>query len=233
VLYVVFTKVFKLGQGIPHYPVYLLTSIVMWNYFVEVTAGCVPSLVAREAMLRKVRFPRLVIPLSVSLTALFNLGMNLIAVFVLALTNGVYPKFSWLEVIPIVAGYVVLATGIGMLLSALYVRYRDVAPIWDVLIQVGFYITPNIYVIALLGKLKQIALLNPLAVFTTQMGHALIGYVHLEPAFVPKYGPTFTDAASAAGGYSHLIIPILIVPAVFALGGWVFTREAPRVAENL
>jgi ABC-2 type transport system permease protein len=205
----------------------------MWNYFVEATGGCVQSLVTREAMLRKVRFPRMVIPLSVSLTALFNLGMNLIAVLVFALANGVDPKISWLEMIPIIGGYVVLATGVGMLLSALYVRYRDISPIWDVIVQVGFYATPNIYVVALLGKFKHLAMLNPLAVFTTQMGHALIGYVHLAPGNVPRYGAVFTDAASAAGGYSHLIIPMLLVPAIFALGWWVFTREAPRVAENL
>jgi ABC-2 type transport system permease protein len=233
VLYLVFTKVFKLGQGIPHYPVYLLTAVVMWNYFVEATAGCVTSLVGREAMLRKVRFPRMVIPLSVSLTALFNLGMNLIAVFVFALANGVDPRLSWLELIPIVIGYVVLATGIGMLLSALYVRFRDIQPIWEVFTQAAFYATPNIYVVTLLGRFKHVAMLNPIAMFTTQMGHALIGYVHVSPAFVPKYGPTFTDAASAAGGYARLAIPILLIPAVFALGWWVFTREAPRVAENL
>jgi ABC-2 type transport system permease protein len=233
VLYLVFTKVFKLGQGIPHYPVYLLSAIVMWNYFTEATSGGVQCLVTREAMLRKVRFPRMVIPLSVSLTALFNLGMNLIAVFVFALANGVDPKLSWLELIPIICGYVVLATGTGMLLSALYVRYRDVQPIWDVILQVGFYATPNIYIVALLGRFKHLALLNPMAVFATQMGHAMVGYVHLDPAYAQKYGPTFTSAADAAGGYAHLIIPIVLIFVVFALGWWVFTREAPRVAENL
>jgi ABC-2 type transport system permease protein len=233
VLYVVFTKVFNLGKGVPHYPVYLLGSIVMWNYFVEATAGCVPSLVGREAMLRKVRFPRMVIPLSVSLTALFNLGMNLIAVLIFALANGVEPKLTWLEVIPIIFGYVVLATGIGMLLSALYVRYRDVQPIWDVFTQAAFYATPNIYPIAKLGSFRHVALLNPIAVFTTQMAHAVIGHVHLAPAYYPLYGRTFSNAAYEAGGSIRLLIPLLLVPLIFALGWWVFTREAPRVAENL
>ena len=80
VIYLVFTHVFKLGKGIPHYAVYLLTGIVLWTYFVEATAGSVQCLLAREGMLRKVRFPRMVIPLCVSLTALFNLTMNFIAV---------------------------------------------------------------------------------------------------------------------------------------------------------
>ena len=81
----------------PHYPVYLLTSIILWTFFVETTSNNVQSLLAREGLLRKMRFPRLVIPLSVALTALFNLGMNMIAVLIFALANGVYPKWGWLE----------------------------------------------------------------------------------------------------------------------------------------
>jgi ABC-2 type transport system permease protein len=233
VLYLVFTHVFKLGKGVPHYPVYLLTSVVFWNYFLEATGGCVPSLVQREGLLRKMRFPRLVIPLSVSLTALFNLAMNFIAIIVFALANGVYPKLSWLEVIPIVCGYVLLATGIGMLLSALYVRFRDVQPIWDVTGQALFYLSPNIFVVAQFGSLKHLAMANPIALFTTQLGHALIGHVHLAPVYFAKYGPTFPSAGAAAGGYTRLLIPILITLGAFVLGAWVFNREAPVVAENL
>ncbi len=99
-------------------------------------------------MLRKIRFPRMVIPLSVSLTSLFNLGMNFIAVIVFALANGITPMLSWLEMIPIVLGFVMLATGIGMLLSALYVRYRDIQPIWEVLVQAWFYLSPVMYTAA-------------------------------------------------------------------------------------
>jgi ABC-2 type transport system permease protein len=236
VLYLVFTNVFRLGKGIPHYPVYLLAGIVLWTYFVEATAGSVPCLLAREPMLRKVRFPRMVIPLSVSLTALFNLAMNFIAVVVFALANGVYPKPSWLELIPIVGAYVVLATGIGMLLSALYVQYRDVQPIWDVLSQLLFYLSPIIYVVAFLQTLgwEKIALLSPIAVLNTQMGHAVIGYVPLTGAAAASYGPeAFPSAATAAGGYAHLLPAIAILLGLFALGWWVFIREAPRVAEHL
>ena len=140
VIYVVFTQIFKIGAGVPHYGVYLLTGIVLWTYFAEATGGCVTSLVGREAMLRKVRFPRMVIPLSVSLTSAFNLGMNFIAVIVFALVNGVPPTILWLEMIPIAFGFVVLATGVGMLLSALYVRFRDMQPIWEVTAQILFYV---------------------------------------------------------------------------------------------
>lgn len=236
VLYLVFTHVFKLGAGIPHYPVYLLMSIVMWNFFLESTTGCLPCLPARESMLRKVRFPRMVIPLSVSLTAVFNLGMNFIAVVVFALANGVDPKPSWLEVIPLVGLWIIFASGTGMLLSALYVQYRDVQPIWDVTAQILFYCSPIIYLVSFFRSvgLVKVAMVNPIAALNTQMSHAAMGYVALHGTYAVKYGPiAFPSAAHAAGGVVHLLAPTGIIFGLFALGSWVFIHEAPRVAEHL
>ena len=225
VLYFVFTQIFQVGKGVPHYGVYLLTSIVLWTYLGEATAGCVQCLLAREAMLRKIRFPRMVIPLSVSLTGLFNLGMNFIAVLVFALASGITPTIRWLELIPIVLGFVVLATGIGMLLAALYVRFRDIQPIWEVALQAWFYCSPVMYPAKGYEKIapgvEHVALINPVATLLTQMGHAFI-----DPA-------AFPPATTAANGYAPVILAIALIPATFALGWWVFTREAPRVAENL
>jgi ABC-2 type transport system permease protein len=221
VIYVFFTQIIRVGRGIPHYGVYLLIGIVLWNYFSEATGNCVQCLVAREQILRKIRFPRMVIPLSVSLTAMFNLGMNFIVVIVFAIANGVTPSVSWLELIPIVLGYMVLATGIGMLLSVLFVRFRDVAPIWDVIAQVLFYSTPIMYVASSYKTLEHAALLSPLAMLATQTGHA---FLHL---------PFFPSAFHAAGGAAHFAIAVAIIPAVFVLGLVVFMHEAPRVAENL
>jgi ABC-2 type transport system permease protein len=221
VIYVFFTQIIHVGRGIPHYGVYLLTGIIMWNYFQEATGNCVNCLVAREAILRKIRFPRMVVPLSVSLTATFNLAMNLIVVVIFALANGISPTLGWLEMIPIILGFMVLATGIGMFLSVTYVRFRDIAPIWEVFSQVLFYATPIMYVAANFAGYEHVAMLNPLAVLVTQMGHAFI------------HDPFFPSAAHAAGGTLHLIIALAIIPAVLALGWVVFTHEAPRVAENL
>ena len=91
VLYVVFTKIFKFGRGVPHYGVYLLTGIVLWTYLAEATGAASRRWSQREALVRKIRFPRMVIPLSVSLTSMFNLAMNFIAVIVFALANGISP----------------------------------------------------------------------------------------------------------------------------------------------
>jgi ABC-2 type transport system permease protein len=221
VLYFVFTEVVRFGDDVQHYPVYLLTAIVLFTFFSETTSRGVNSLVERESLLRKVRFPRLVIPLSVALHALFNLGLNLIVVFTFVLASGVEPRASWLELIPMVFLLVVLATGVTMLLSALYVRYRDVQPIWEVVLQMLFYASPVIYVTsALPDSIERAAMASPITAILTQMRHALID-------------PTAPTAAEAIGGGARLLIPLAITIALFLLGSWVFMREAPRIAEDL
>ena len=224
VLYVFFVEILGISKGEPHFGPYLLTGVVFWTYLGEATGNCVAALVQRESLLRKVRFPRMVVPLSVSLTAVFNLMMNSIAVVVFTLANGVTPTIRWLEMIPITGGFVVLATGIGMLLSSLYVRFRDIQPIWDVTLQIWFYASPIMYLASKYGKLfpafQHIAMINPVATLLTQMGHAFI-----EPSHYPT--------AIGVGGPAAVALALAIIPSVFALGWWVFTREAPRVAENL
>ena len=224
VLYLFFTQIVDVGKGVPHYGVYLLTGIVLWTYLAEATANSVTCLVQREALVRKIRFPRMVIPLSVSLTATFNLGMNFIAVIVFALVSGITPRVAWLEMIPIVALFVVLATGIGMLLSALYVRFRDFKPIWDVLLQVWFYASPVMYVASRYEEFakgfQHVAMANPIATLLTWMGHAFID-------------PTTFPSAVAVGGVIPVLVALLTILAVFGIGWLVFTREAPLVAENL
>ena len=226
VLYVAFTRLLGLNKGIPHYPVYLLSSIVLWTFFTETTGGCVQCLLAREGLLRKMRFPRLVIPLSVALTALFNLGTNFVAVLAFAFASGVELRWTWLELLPLMALLAILAIGIGMLLSALYVRFRDIQPIWDVLVQILFYGSPIIYVVTVVGRRAGIrwqhalVTLNPIATILTQGRHA----------FVDAGAPT---AVAAAGGTARLLIPLVLIGATFALGLWFFSREAPRIAEHL
>ena len=221
VLYFVFTEIVRFGDGVKHYPVYLLSSIVLFTFFSETTSRGVTSLVDRENLLRKVRFPRMVIPLSVALHSLFNLMLNLVVVFVFILSSGIEPTLDWLQ-IPLLVGFlVVLSTGVTMLVAALFVRFRDTQPIWEVALQLLFYGSPVIYVISEVpDSFRELVAFNPIAVVLTQWRHAVID----------QTAPT---AGTAVGGIELLIVPLAIVAAVFALGLWVFTREAPRIAENL
>ena len=221
VIYFVFTEIVGLDKNVPNYGVYILFALVLFQFFGEVTGNCLGSLVARESMLRKMRFPRLVIPLSVVLTALFNLGMTLIAVFIFAIASGVTPTWGWLELPVIIVLLTIFATGCGLVLSALFVRYRDVQPIWDVTSQILFYASPILYVATMVPESYQRAYLaNPISALLTQMRHAVVD-------------PTARPVWDAIGGAERLLVPGGIVVAVFVLGLWVFTREAPRIAENL
>jgi ABC-2 type transport system permease protein len=221
VLYFVFTEIVRFGDGVKHYPVYLLSSIVLFTFFSETTSRGVTALVDRENLLRKIRFPRMVIPLSVALHSLFNLMLNLTVVFVFILASGIEPTLDWLQIPLLVGVMVVLSTGVTMLVSALFVRFRDMQPIWEVVLQLLFYGSPVIYVITEVPEsFRELVAYNPIAVVLTQWRHAVID----------QTAPT---AGTAVGGLELLIVPLAIVAAVFALGLWVFTREAPRIAENL
>ena len=239
VLYVVFTQIFGVGTGVPFYSVQLLVAIILWTFFLQATSGCVQCLLAREGLLRKMRFPRLVIPLAVRLTALFQLATNLIPIIIFALAAGVTPKIAWLEIVPLVGLLALFAVGIGMLLSVLFVRFRDIQPIWDVTAQVLFYASPIIYPVykyerALpagsgppanihLGAIGHLLMVNPIATIIAQARHALVGGTQ----------GANPSASAALGGGQFVLIPLAIVAFVFILGVWVFNREAPRISENL
>jgi ABC-2 type transport system permease protein len=220
VIYFVFTEIVPVNQSVNEYGVCILFSMVLFNFFQEATGGCVNSLVVRESLLRKMRFPRLVIPLSVVLTAIFNLGMTLIAVFIFAAISGVYPNVHWLELPFILVALTAFATGVGLLLSALFVRYRDVQPIWEVFSQMLFYASPILYVAAALPqKYMDVYMASPVAVLLTETRHAA----------VDVNAPHPWDLTSPA----HMLIALGVALFVMVLGGWVFNREAPLIAENL
>jgi len=229
VLYFFFTKVGRVNDtkapGSAYYGIQLLGSIVLFTFFAEATAGAVRSVVDRENFVRKIQFPRLAIPLAVVLVASFNLALNLLVVLGFALASGVHPMLSWLEIPLILLVLIVFSTGVAMLLSAMFVYFRDIQPIWDVLSQILFYASPVILTVeTVLLRLGPTALhaymCNPLAVVFQQFRHAVV--THQAPS-----------AAFAIGGTVYLLIPIGLVLLAFAIGFYVFNRTAPYVAENL
>ena len=224
VLYVVFTQVIRIGGDVELYPVALLLGVVWFTFFAEATGSAVGSLVDREALIRKVEFPRLAVPLSSVLTALLNFMLNLMAVVVFLLIAGGQVRLSWLEIPFLVLGLALFAAGLGMLLSALFVRYRDVKPIWEVGLQVLFYGSPIFYPIDAVIERSELAaklmLLNPFAALLQQARHALIA-------------PSHPSAAEVIGGTPYLLGPIAIGVTAIVLGYRVFSRRAPHIAEEL
>ena len=231
VLYVFFTVIAQVGVGQGpsgrYYGTQLLASIVLFTFFGEATGGAVRCVVDNEALVRKIQFPRMVIPLSVVLLAAFNLALNLVVVLIFGLIQGVRPMLSWLEFPLIVGMLAVLTTGCAMLLASLFVNFRDMQPIWEVIAQVLFYASPVIIPLETVQQklsstpaLVHLYMVNPLAVVLQQFRHAMIN-------------PAATSASAAIGGAGRLLVPIAITLGVFVLGFVVFNRTAPTVAEDL
>jgi ABC-2 type transport system permease protein len=223
VLLFVFTQVFKLGSELHNYPVLLLLGIVLFTLFQEATQNAVTSVATQEGIVRKTQFPRLVIPLATVLTSSFNFCLNLVVVFVFVLAWGVDPTWTWFLFPLAVLALLVLTCAVSMMLSVLYVRFRDVGIIWVVFAQVLFYATPVLYPIEKLEdpRLEHLLMINPLAVIFEQVRVWILA----EPE-----APT---AAEAAGGAAHLLPAVAIFIGVCVFGVWIFNRDAPRIAEDL
>jgi ABC-2 type transport system permease protein len=220
VLLAVFTQVFRIGSGVPNYPVLLLFNIVVFGFFQEATTIAVSSIVNQESVVRKTQFPRLVIPLAVVLTALFNLGLNLIVVFAFVLGWGIDPRWTWL-LFPVALTLIIVFTcAVAMIVSSLYPRFRDTAIIWTVLATILFYATPVLYPLgAVPDAMQDLLALNPL----TPIFEAMRAWV-IDPS-----APGPVDAL----GWGLVAVSAVVYLVVCAFAGWVFNREAPLIAEQL
>jgi ABC-2 type transport system permease protein len=213
----------------PFFPAALLLGIVLFSFFSESTGGAVSCLVNRENLVRKIEFPRLAVPLSIVVTSLMNLMLNLIPVLIFLFAAGATPHVSWVEMPLLLIMLALLSTGLGMILSVSYVRYRDVQPIWDVILQITFYASGVFFSIAtlkpvtLLGhhiNLSHVLMANPFAALLQQSRHVFIDH-------------RYPTAAHAIGGSTLLLIPIGIGVLALIGGFLLFDREAPWVAEQL
>jgi ABC-type polysaccharide/polyol phosphate transport system ATPase subunit/ABC-type polysaccharide/polyol phosphate export permease len=222
VLLLVFTGLGRFDSGIRDYPAYLLMAVMLWTFFLQTTSTAVQCLTRRAPILRKLPFPHLAVPLSVVLTAFFDLCINLAVALAVVLAYGIAPRLGWLELPLLVALLIALTTGLSLLLAALYVRYRDLDQIWLVLSQAIFFLTPIFYVVATIPAPfdRVVMFVNPLAAILTEMRHAVID-------------PAAPSAADAIGGAPFLLVPLAITAGLVMLGLWVFARESPSAAENV
>lgn len=175
ILYIVFTRFLRIGDNIPHYPVYLLLGIVLWNFFIEVTTGSVGVVVSKGDLMRKINFPKYVIILAGSVAALINLFLNLLVVLLFMFLNGVDFRLAGLLFPLLVFELFVFSLAVGFFLSAAFVRFRDIGYIWEVLTQAAFYATPILYPLALVPvQYARILILSPLAQIIQDSRYVLI-----------------------------------------------------------
>lgn len=224
VLYLVFTRVIKIGGAVPYYPVVLLSAIVIFTFFTDATIGAISSVVARENFIRKVDFPIIAAPFASVTSVFLTVLLNYFVVICFTLASGATPTIRWLEILPLLGMLYAVSAAWAVALSAYYVRFRDVQPIWEVVAQALFYASPVIYTIEYVQQqsllLSKVMMCNPIAAIIQQMRHAVID-------------PGAPSAVDALGGWVYLSIPVGIVIFVAVFGYWSFSRMAPHVAEEM
>ena len=222
ILYIVFVKFLKIGNDVPHYPVYLLLGIVIWNFFSEMTSQSLGSIVGRGDLIRKVKIPRWIIVLSSSISALINLGLNLIIIAIFVFINKVEITSSALILPLILLQIYVFALGLSLFLSAAFVKYRDISYIWEVILQAGFYATPILYPLSVIKNvnIQKILFMNPVA------------QAMQEARYVVVTKKTITIHSVFDGGW-YALIPIAITLIVLIIGALYFRRESKYFAENI
>jgi ABC-2 type transport system permease protein len=221
VLYVVFTKIVKIGNDIPHYPTYLLLGLVLWTFFVEATMSGMNAITGRGDMIRKVSIPKYTIVVSTTLSAFVNLCLNMVVVIIFMVLGNVTFRLNIFLLPFFLAELVVLATGVAFLLSALYVKYRDFSHIWEVSLQILFYATPIIYGLSTVPlQYRKLASLNPL----TQI---------IQDARSVMVTPEALTTRQVFGSQLGRILPIAIVLVITILGAWYFRSSSRKFAEEL
>ncbi len=224
ILYVVFVYFLKIGADIPHYAVYLLLGIVLWNYFTEVTMNGISAIVGKGDLLRKLYFPRYVVVVSGSFSALINLTINLVVVGFFMVLSGTPLTLNVLWLLPLIIELFIFALSIAFLLSALYVKFRDINYIWEVVLQAGFYATPVLYPMSLVVTrsplIAKIMLLNPAAQIIQDAREHVVT------------SQTVTILTTFKHWYAYFI-PFAIVTGLCVISVWYFRKQSPKFAEEI
>jgi len=224
ILYLIFGVIFNAGSKIPHYASYLLLGVLLWNYFSEVTNNGVRAIVDKGDLLRKLNFPKYVVVLAGSVSALINLAISSVVLAVFLVIDGVDLHWSGLFLPLTLIQLFVFAIGVAFLLSALYVRFRDIGYIWEIMMQAAFYLTPILYpfnfVTEYSATIAKILLLNPMAQIIQDSRYLLVTHETL------TFEQIFGD-----GWYRLVPLGMTVIFAVVA--ALYFKRQSPKFAEEI
>jgi len=212
VLYFVYSFVFK--QTAPHYKLFLLLGIMMWDFFSQATTAGMNGFIGNYQLIRKVSLPRIILVLSAVSAAFIGLFFNLVVFAVFAFFDGVSLHWRMMGFFPLLGALFMLVTGIGLILSIIVVKVRDMLSVWEVFLQLGFWLTPIIYPMSMVPeKLRFFMFLNPVAGILTYSRYMLIGIGGLT-----KSGCCYVIAVSLA---------------IFLVGILVFKWKEAEMVEDL
>lgn len=230
VMYVVFVRFLRFGAGIPHFAVSLLLAQTLWSFFQEATSQGMRAIVDRGDLLRKINFPKYIVVISSTVSAFINLLISLVVVLIFMIINGV--EFRWTAVLfpLLIIELYIFALAIAFLLSTLYVRFRDIGHIWDVVMQIWFYLTPIIYPLSQIINMGGYGLLiaKSLLIFNP------VAQIIQDARYVMVTTQTETIWNTVGAGFPLLrIIPMILILVLFIVGVSVFRKHSKRFAEEL
>lgn len=223
IMYVVFVRFLRFGQGIEHFAVSLLLGIVMWTFFIEATTQGMQSIVSRGDLLRKINFPKYILVISGTISALINFLLNLFVVLVFMIFDGV--DFGWSALLfPLTMLILfVFSLAIAFFLAAINVKFRDIGHIWEVFLQGLFYATPIIYPLSMVIKYNDFAahilMLNPIAVLFQDARAQLVGHENNITASQLFENPIY------------LVLPYVIIGVIIIWASWYFKKSQAKFAE--
>jgi len=225
ILYIVFGEILRFGKGIPYYPVYLLMGVVLWNFFTEATRQGMTAIVSRGSLLRKINFPKYIVVFSATISALINLGLNIIVIGIFIVISGAEIQMEALILFPLVIiELYILSLAVAFFLAAANVKYRDVSHIWDVFIQAGFYATPIIYPISMVIErsewVAKLMILNPIAQ-VIQDSRYLLTTSASQTLF------------SVYGTFTVYLIPLTVVAMLSIIASFYFKKRSKYFTEDL
>jgi len=223
IMYIVFVRFLKVNYQVPHSAVYLLVGLVIWNYFGEVTSGSIGAIVGRGDLLRKLNFPKYTIVLAGSVSALINLAINLVVVSIFMVVQHVDVGINIIYVPLLILELFVFSIALAFFLSALFVRFRDVNYIWEVIMQAAFYATPIFYPLVAVPAshhLRQIVMLNPVAQIIQDIRFSLV--TDHTPTIASVYGSGWVRA-----------IPIATTVLLAVIAGSYFRSRSRYFAEEI
>jgi ABC-2 type transport system permease protein len=224
VLWLVFAHLLRTANQTEDFTLFLLIGILLFLFFVDAISAMLPSIVEGGATLRRLAFPPIMVPLAASVAIGITFFVNASAFAVFAVIQRIEPRIEWLLVVPLLVELYVFTLGVGLLLSALYVRFRDVGQVWELAAQLLFFASAIFYPIGILpGWAEKVAFLNPFVQIMQDIRHAFLG----------SSGPNNLTAADVFAGAGGRLVPLAIVALVFVAALAFFRREGRYFAERL
>ena len=227
VMYVVFVKFLKFTDGTPTFPISLLCGTCLWQFFTESTSMGMRSIVDRGDLLRKIHFPNYIIVAATTMGSMISLAINLGVVILFGFFAHAHYTWRVITVIPSILQLYAISLGVALLLGSLYVYFRDIGHIWDVILQALFYATPIIYPLSMVQKNPEFSwaadfmMLMPTTQTIMDIRHNLLS---------PEYVPTIWTVVD---NKILCLIPYVLSVLVLWLGVHVFRKYSAKFAEVL